>query len=145
MIDSQSPSYITVRATEPADDDAIAKLIGQCAALLAASIPGLPDDAELQRRWASSAAAPRTQVRAAFRDGELVGIASISRRGGCSWIDQIYVSPAQIGRGVGSKLLRKLLRASKAPFRLRTVLDDDAVAGTSANALLASTPVAEAL
>jgi ribosomal protein S18 acetylase RimI-like enzyme len=52
--------------------------------------------------------------------GEIVGMMALSRSGGCGWVEQLYLRPDAVGRGIGSALIERAKSALGAPVRLYT-------------------------
>lgn len=76
----------------------------------------------------------------AFDDGELVGIAGLSRES-CiklahkAWVEGMYVAPSHRGQRVGEKLLQQLISAARDIQGLSTLLLDVAVDNLEAKQL----------
>ena len=56
----------------------------------------------------------------AVSGGEVVGVIATSSADGASWIDQFYLRPDAVGRGVGSMMLAAVLDDLPEPVRLWT-------------------------
>ena len=53
-------------------------------------------------------------------EGLIVGLLSVAHASDCSWIEQLYLSPAWIGRGIGTRLLELARTELPPPIRLYT-------------------------
>jgi len=53
-------------------------------------------------------------------DGLVVGMLAISQGADCGWIDQLYLLPEWVGRGIGTRLLEIARGTLTAPIRLYT-------------------------
>ncbi len=76
-----------------------------------------PDDV---RAWVADRLVPTGDVTVAEHQGEVVGVLATSRLDGVAWIDQLYVRPGWVGRGVGTKMLEHAHRHLPRPIRLYT-------------------------
>jgi GNAT superfamily N-acetyltransferase len=70
-------------------------------------------DAEWVRQWVgrgdfSAAALARNETFVAETEGEVVAWAMLVLRGGVGWLEDLWVEPAWIGRGIGSELFRQV-------------------------------------
>ncbi len=72
------------------------------------------------RQWVAEVLIPSGGVTVACRDGAVLGILAVSEADGAGWIDQLYVAPAFVGRGLGSLLLECALSELPRPVRLYT-------------------------
>ncbi len=72
------------------------------------------------RTWVANELLPSQGVTVATFDGAFVGVLAVSRRDGYSWIDQLYVTPLLVGRGIGSRLINHALVILEPPIRLYT-------------------------
>ncbi len=76
-----------------------------------------PDDV---RAWVANQLVPTGGVTVAEHQGDVVGVVATSHLDGVSWIDQMYVRPGWVGRGVGTQLLEHAHRQLLRPIRLYT-------------------------
>jgi ribosomal protein S18 acetylase RimI-like enzyme len=76
-------------------------------------------DAEV-RDWISGTLIPGGGVTVAEVEGSVVGMLAISETDGVGWIDQLYLAPDWVGRGIGSALLEFALEQLGSPVRLYT-------------------------
>lgn len=76
-----------------------------------------PDDV---RRWVAERLLPGGDVTVAEHGGAVVGVLAVARGEEASWIDQMYVLPGWVGRGVGTELLGHAHRSLPRPIRLYT-------------------------
>lgn len=53
-------------------------------------------------------------------DGQVIGLLAVSRGIDCSWIDQLYLLPEWVDRGIGSQLLEVARLELPPPIRLYT-------------------------
>lgn len=99
-------AQFAVRAASAADVDAVADL---CRRTRQASLPFLPDlhTAAEDRVYFRDVVFAGDEVHVAERDGKLVGAIAF----GDGWVSQLYVDPAEHGRGIGSALLRLAMDA----------------------------------
>jgi ribosomal protein S18 acetylase RimI-like enzyme len=70
--------------------------------------------------WVRSLLIPSRGVTVAFAPEAVVGVVATSQAEGVAWIDQLYVLPGFVGKGVGSLLLRHGLANLPRPVRLYT-------------------------
>ncbi len=71
--------------------------------------------------WVRDRLLPGGGVTVAWLDGAVVGVLAVSRDVGCgSWVDQMYVHPSFVDRGVGTRMLVCALAALPPPVRLYT-------------------------
>ena len=68
-----------------------------------AKSPYSPDEI---RQWIASCLIPSGNVVLAQLEGEDVGVLATSVTEGVGWIDQLYILPGYVGRGIGTALLR---------------------------------------
>ena len=77
-----------------------------------------PDEAV--REWIRSRLIPAGGTTVAVVEGRVVGFLAVSTDADGSWIDQLYLLPAWVERGVGSRLLERAQGKLVAPIRLYT-------------------------
>ena len=69
------------------------------------TVPVVHDESEV-RRWVADEVIGRRDVTVAELDGTIVGWMVLDgRRGGAGWIEQLYLDPAWLGRGLGDQFL----------------------------------------
>lgn len=71
-------------------------------------------------RWVAALLLPRGGVTVAMHQTQIIGVASVSRVDGESWIDHMAVAPAYTGTGIGTALLAHVLATLKPPILLYT-------------------------
>jgi ribosomal protein S18 acetylase RimI-like enzyme len=72
------------------------------------------------REWIRRVLIPAGGATVAVADGLVVGLLAVSTGPDGSWIDQLYVLPEWVGRGIGSRLLDLARRELLLPIRLYT-------------------------
>jgi GNAT superfamily N-acetyltransferase len=72
------------------------------------------------RRWIRDHLLHAGHTTVAVADGQVVGFMSFAADADCGWIDQLYLHPAWVGRGIGSQLLSLALSELRPPVRLYT-------------------------
>jgi GNAT superfamily N-acetyltransferase len=70
--------------------------------------------------WVTHQLIPSGAVTVAQTDGRLVGVMATSHAGAVSWIEQLYVRPGFLARGIGARLLASAHAALPLPIRLYT-------------------------
>jgi len=109
----------TLRAAVSTDAERIA------AVLLASHAAFLPfarlahTDEEV-RAWVREVLLPSEAVTVAVVNGQVIGVLAVAQRGGVSWLTQLYLHPAHVAQGIGSKLLAHALATALPPIRLYT-------------------------
>jgi ribosomal protein S18 acetylase RimI-like enzyme len=109
-----------LRRAQPADAPAIAALLiaSRRAHLPYAPIAHPDDDVQ---RWVAGVLLPTRDVTVALAgDGSLAGVLATATVDGIGWIEQLYLAPELVGRGLGTTLLRQALAALPRPVRLHT-------------------------
>ena len=109
----------TLRAAISTDAERIA------AVLLASHAAFLPfakmaHTGEGVRAWVRDVLLPSETVTVAVVNGEVIGVLSVTQRGGVSWLTQLYLHPAHVAQGIGSRLLAHALATKLPPIRLYT-------------------------
>lgn len=64
-------------------------------------------------------------VTVALVAGRTVGVLALARSEGASWLTQLYLDPAHVGQGIGSRLLARALATAPRPIRLYTFQQND--------------------
>lgn len=81
--------------------------------------PSARSDEEL-REWVATYLVPSGGVTVAELQGQVVAAMATERSAAFSWITQMAVDPALVGRGIGSLLLAQAVRTLAPPIRLYT-------------------------
>ena len=72
------------------------------------------------RAWIRDHLIPTRRVTVVVQDGDVVAMMALSNDGTVGWIDQLYVHPRAVGRGIGTMLLERAKTELVAPIRLYT-------------------------
>jgi GNAT superfamily N-acetyltransferase len=72
------------------------------------------------RTWVESTLIPSREVTVACASEAVVGVLATSQTDGIAWIDQLYLLPGFVGKGLGALLLRHGLASLARPVRLYT-------------------------
>jgi GNAT superfamily N-acetyltransferase len=107
------------RAATLADAGAVADVYLRSRRALVACAPLVHSDGAV-REWVRRQLVPAGRTTVAVADGVVVGFLAVSTRTESSWIDQLYVLPAWVERGIGSRLLEVARSALPPPIRLYT-------------------------
>jgi ribosomal protein S18 acetylase RimI-like enzyme len=70
------------------------------------------------RAWVATGLVPSGGVTVAQAGGRVVAAMAASTAGSASWVTQLAVDPALVGRGIGALLLAHALRSLAPPIRL---------------------------
>ena len=70
--------------------------------------------------WVRKVLIPSGGVTVACVRSSIVGVLATAYESGVSWINQLYVAPSHVGRGIGSRLLTLALGSLAPPVRLYT-------------------------
>lgn len=71
-------------------------------------------------QWIRETLIPTNQVIIAEENGIIVGMMALSKNGSMGWIDQLYLSPEAVGRGIGSLLVNTAKSTLRSPICLHT-------------------------
>ena len=72
------------------------------------------------RHWIKENLITKGNVTVAIVDQKIVGMCATSHKDKISWVDQLYVKPDYIQKGIGSALLSDAVTRSTLPIRLYT-------------------------
>ena len=81
--------------------------------------PLVHSDAEI-RQWVSGVLIPSGGVTVATAANEPIGMMALSHDGQLDWIEQLYLHPSAVGRGIGSQLLERAKQELGSLIRLFT-------------------------
>jgi GNAT superfamily N-acetyltransferase len=110
---------VVLRAATSADAPRLAEILIAGRATFMPYAPSVHTDAEL-RVWVRQQLVPAGGVTVAQRDGAVIGFVVLSQDRECSWIEQMFVHPSHVAKGVGAQLLAHALDVLPAPVRLYT-------------------------
>ena len=75
------------------------------------------------RAWVANLLVPKGDVSVAVAGSSneaVVGMMAVSRQDGVGWIDQLYLLPSVVGRGIGSRFIERAKEVLGNPIRLYT-------------------------
>jgi GNAT superfamily N-acetyltransferase len=107
------------RAATVDDADSVADVYLRSRKELVACAPLVHSDDDV-RDWIRRKLIPAGCTTVAVADGRVIGVLTVSRGTDCSWIDQLYLLPDWVQRGIGTQLLELALRKLVPPIRLYT-------------------------
>jgi len=107
------------RAATLGDANPVADVYLRSRKELVACAPLVHSD-EAVREWIRRHLIPAGQTTVAVIDGLVVGLLAVSKGTDCSWIDQLYLLPTWVGRGIGTRLLELARGKLLPPIRLYT-------------------------
>jgi len=110
---------VDFRPAVPADAESVAEVYLRSRKELVACAPLAHSD-ESVRGWVRARLIPAGRTTVVVVDGTIVGFLTVASGGDCSWIEQLYLHPAWIGRGVGTELLERARAELSPPIRLYT-------------------------
>ena len=110
---------VDFRPAVPSDAESVAEVYLRSRKELVACAPLAHSD-ESVRGWIRSRLIPAGRTTVVVVDGTIVGFLTVGNAGDCSWIEQLYLHPAWIGRGVGTELLERARAELSPPIRLYT-------------------------
>ena len=95
---------LDIRAATIDDADFVADLYLRSRKELVACAPLVHSDDDV-RDWIRRLLIPAGRTTVAVADGLVVGLLASSTGHDCSWIDQLYLHPGWVARGIGTRLL----------------------------------------
>jgi ribosomal protein S18 acetylase RimI-like enzyme len=110
---------LEVRPATLGDADQVADVYLRSRKELVAFAPLAHSD-ESVRGWVRQRLIPEGRTTVAVVDGRVVGLLAIRKATDGGWIDQLYLDPAWIGRGIGTRLLELARQELPPPIRLYT-------------------------
>jgi GNAT superfamily N-acetyltransferase len=114
-----APVNATLRPATAGDVSQVASLLIDTRSAFMPYAPSAHPDGEL-REWVASCLVPSGGVTVAELEGQVVAVMATERSAVFSWITQMAVAPALVGRGIGSLLLAQAMRTLAPPIRLYT-------------------------
>lgn len=115
----ESPPTLQIRGARPADAERLARcyLAARKTLLPYAPLPHSDDEVLV---WVQQHLLPNGGVTVALEGGAVVAFIAVTTRLDATWIDQLYVHPSRVRRGIGSTLLHLALTRLQGPVRLYT-------------------------
>jgi GNAT superfamily N-acetyltransferase len=110
---------IGLRAATLGDVGSVADVYLRSRKELVACAPLVHSD-EAVRDWVSRQLILAGRTTVAVVDGLVVGLLAVSQGADSSWIDQLYVLPGWVERGIGTRLLERARSELRPPIRLYT-------------------------
>ena len=109
----------TLRPATTADCERIAEIYIASRKRYLPYAPLAHTDAEV-RAWVREKLLPSGDVTVAVEKGDVLGFVATSKDDSCVWIDQLYLHPSAVSRGLGTLLLTDAQHKLGAPIRLYT-------------------------
>ena len=94
---------LLLRKATVADSAAICKIYLESRKKLVAFAPLVHSD-ESVFRWILNILIPNSEVIVAEEGGIIIAMMALSKKENIGWIDQLYLSPEVVGRGIGTQL-----------------------------------------
>ena len=113
---------VTFRPATDSDAEQVASVYLASRRAFVAFAPMAHTDDEV-RDWVANILIPSGGVSVAVdrgSDDAIVGMMAVSRQGGVGWIDQLYLHPSVVGRGIGSRFVERAKDSLGSPIRLYT-------------------------
>lgn len=108
-----------LRAAADADALAVAQVLIESRRVLMPFAPSAHTDDDV-RDWVRRVLIPGGGVTLAQQGERVVGVLAVSTVAGVGWIDQLYVLPTEVARGIGRCLLAHALASLPRPLQLYT-------------------------
>src|SRR5262249_46384336 len=111
---------VTIRSATEGDADQVASVYLTSRKAFVAFAP-LAHSADEVRGWIANTLIPGGGVKVAVDEkGEVVGMMAVSQESGIGWIDQLYLLPSAVGRGLGTRFVDLAKETLGSPIRLYT-------------------------
>ncbi|MEM8535210.1 MAG: GNAT family N-acetyltransferase [Chloroflexota bacterium] len=110
---------VTIRAATPDDALAVSSLYLVSRRRFLPYAPVAHTDDEVHR-WVAEHLIPTCDVSVAVVDHTIVGMMALLDDGTVRWIDQLYLLPAVLNQGIGTRLLQQALQELEPPVCLYT-------------------------
>ncbi len=106
QVRQQSRVTLVLRQATPSDALSVADVYLSSRKSFLPFAPPAHSDDEV-RQWIADVLIPSGGVTVATIAGDVAGMMALSREGLCGWIDQLYLHPSVVGRGIGSQLVEQ--------------------------------------
>jgi len=113
---------VTFRPATDADAEQVASVLLASRKAFVAFAPMAHADDEV-RAWVATLLIPGGGVSVAVAGSsseQVVGMMAVSRQDGVGWIDQLYLHPSVVGRGIGTRFVKLAEESLGSPIRLYT-------------------------
>lgn len=110
---------VALRRAVPDDAPLVAEVLLASRKMFISYASSAHTDAEI-RQWVSETLIPSGDVTVACDGMSIVGVLATAREADASWINQLYLLPSCVGRGIGARLLGHALQSLSLPLRLYT-------------------------
>jgi GNAT superfamily N-acetyltransferase len=110
---------VDFRAATLDDAESVADVYLRSRKELVACAPLVHSD-EAVREWIRRRLIPTGHTDVAVVESRVVGLLAVSKDADCSWVDQLYLLPGWVGRGIGTRLLALARSKLVPPIRLYT-------------------------
>jgi GNAT superfamily N-acetyltransferase len=110
-------SLATLRPATPADTDAVCNVYLASRKRFLPFAPSAHSDDEA-RQWIRQRLIPTDGVTVASVEGVIVGMMTLSKSEALGWIDQLYLHPDFVNKGIGTQLLLHAKSTLGPPIRL---------------------------
>ena len=119
MPESTIGTSVVFRAAASSDAEAVADVYLASRQRFLPHAPLAHSD-ESVRHWIAQHLIPDTDVTVAVLEGEIVGLMALRRDEAAGWIDQLYLHPRAVGKGIGSQFVEQAKASLGWPIRLYT-------------------------
>lgn len=110
---------IHLRKAVSEDSSKVANILIESRRVFLPFAPSAHTDDE-NRHWVREILIPGGGVIVAYNEAAILGVIATSRQGEFSWIEQLYLDPAYVDRGIGTMMMDHILDVIKKPVRLYT-------------------------
>jgi ribosomal protein S18 acetylase RimI-like enzyme len=126
LVGDSIPMDVTIRPATDMDALQVASVFLASRKAFVAFAPLAHADDEV-RDWIAQVLIPAGGVSVAVAEASndgVVGMMAISQQDGVAWIDQLYLHPSAVGRGIGSRFIESAKDSLASPIRLYTFQDN---------------------
>jgi GNAT superfamily N-acetyltransferase len=110
---------LLLRPAVSSDCDAIADILIRTRTAFMPYAPSVHSEPKVHR-WVQGHLIPSGGVTLATHSNAIVGVIAVSNDIKYNWIDQMYVTPPHVSKGIGARLLEHALTVLHRPIRLYT-------------------------
>lgn len=119
MSDSAVSTSLSFRPATQSDAEAITQVYLSSRKEFVSFAPVAHSD-EAVYQWIRDILIPSNQVTVVEQNNKIIGMMALSTAEGTGWIDQLYLYPDVVGRGIGKKLMERAKAELGSPIRLYT-------------------------